>query len=1014
MNFVVGQKIKTRGRLWEIGEARSFPTGQILRLMPVGTLGNDEIEVISSVESVETIPPQDIQWHIGPPKGWEVFHLGIMLSLHQGSEVMQCLSRGRLEIENYQLIPVLKALARPYQRLLIADDVGLGKTIEAMLIMMELIARRRGNRVLVVVPAGLQDQWYDELLDKLGMEFEIYDSDRIRELRREYARGTNPWLNRNRIITSIDFVKRYDIRRTLRGVKWDLVIVDEAHYLAETVAASRIYRTDRSRFGEFISRSDHCENLLLLTATPHNGYSRGFYSLLRLVDPFLTPNGKRINRDMVDPILVRRVKDEIYEDDGVTKKFKGRSIGSISVPMTDEEKELYSEVCRYTQRQWRRSGKDTAVGFAMTIIKKRLISSLHALRMSLNNRYNSLSDEVIDIKAKRGLIKDYWAGTNLTEEQREKVEKELLTAPLDPGALQTEKREIKRLLDLADGIDISRDSKAQTLLKALKKLFAENPQEKVIIFTEYRDTQNSLFEFLSSNGFDGKIEKMHGGMTRKDRRNAQARFFSPEIQILIGTDSASEGLNLQKRCHIIIHNELPWNPNRLEQRNGRVDRWGQKKDVIIRNLYLEDTIEGEILEILKRKVEKIRKELGSVSEIVGATSDLDMESILLSRGGLKQEDSQASRSIAEAEKEIDRYIELGRSTMEQWHEQTVMKSNRFGKEEQEEVTKRKSLSEGVNPSEDEVKNLVETVVKQYGGAINEMEESIFRIDVPQALRRGEFTSPVIERATFKQSLASELDAKTVDYISPVHPLVQSITSRLRSCLYDPEGVMSNARISYRIMNGAPATGILFTFLGSLHYSGRSGSGKLCQEMLVPVFIDLNGTTSLNMERDWELFQSEGIYADFPPNYFEENFEPLFDLLREAASEEAISRLGKELTGKQRGVTEISAKLKDDVFEWKEERKRYIERELSGPPEQLEIIFDEGERIRLEEAEKRRRRKLGEELLLLDKTAQNRIEEIEAESTLRTSDSVELVGALCIIPDYEVMGDRRYYGKVEQS
>ena len=335
-----GQRVRVRARIWEVREAPQVEGGQILSLAPISDGFATDLKVLYPVETVEVLDHQQVPWHLGSGRGFQLLHDGLRLSLKIPPDRVLANRLGRLQVEPYQFDPVLKAFRRPMQRLLIADDVGLGKTVEAMLILLEMIARGRGNRILIVVPAGLQDQWRDdELYRKTGLEFEIFDSDRISEVRREYARGTNPWMTRHRIIASMDFLKRDDIRRTLKGVRWDLVIVDEAHYMAESVSGNNVYKTARSRLGEFLATPEVTDNLLLLTATPHSGYVRGFYSLLKLVDPFLTPRDDRLDRKVIDPVLVRRSKREIYEADGVTRRFKDPQIQTISVEMSPGEED---------------------------------------------------------------------------------------------------------------------------------------------------------------------------------------------------------------------------------------------------------------------------------------------------------------------------------------------------------------------------------------------------------------------------------------------------------------------------------------------------------------------------------------------------------------------------------------------------------------------------------------------------------------------------------------------------
>lgn len=232
--------------------------------------------MIARVEDIEPLPTPRLGSTLADYRRWQDFHAAIACALTPPPGILGGFEQAKIVTEDYQLVPVIRAFERPMQRILLADDVGLGKTIEAILIMLELRARGRGERILIVAPAGLQDQWALELQDKAGLTFEIFDSQRVLEIRQQLHVGRNPWAARRLIITSVDYVKRPDPKRALRDITWDLVVVDEAHYLSETSAQGRTYRTERSRFGTFIA--NQTDNLLLLTATPHNGDPQSLWS----------------------------------------------------------------------------------------------------------------------------------------------------------------------------------------------------------------------------------------------------------------------------------------------------------------------------------------------------------------------------------------------------------------------------------------------------------------------------------------------------------------------------------------------------------------------------------------------------------------------------------------------------------------------------------------------------------------------------------------------------------------
>jgi superfamily II DNA or RNA helicase len=503
----VGQRVQLRGRVWEVEDTSDTGSGQLLSLRnvvdPLETL-----RVIGDVERIEVLPSSELDGPLAPYRDWKILHDALTLTQRPAPGELVGFDQAKITVEDYQLVPTIRAFQRPMQRILIADDVGIGKTVEAIVLMLELRARRRADRVLVICPAGLQDQWSDELLDKAGLDFELFDAQRVREVTQQHQRGENPWDVCRRIITSIDYVKRPDVRRRLRDPKWDLVIVDEAHYLAESSSGNKTYRTARSRFGQFISRQT--DSLILLTATPHTGDPQSFYSLISLIDDRLVASPSEMTRKRTEPIVVRRYKKDIRDPTDPTRsRFADIDVQTIAVPFASkEEAELYRLVHRYTQRRWKRAGADTALGFAMTVIKKRLVSSRAALLKTLEARKASLSDEAPDIDVSRGLVADYRAGAPLTEEERALAEARVMGAPpIDAEDRARERKELDRLIAVARAVP-GEDAKAEHLRRELDELVSgasTGKREKAIVFTEFRDTHEFLKQFLERNGYAGKI-----------------------------------------------------------------------------------------------------------------------------------------------------------------------------------------------------------------------------------------------------------------------------------------------------------------------------------------------------------------------------------------------------------------------------------------------------------------------------------------------------------------------------
>ncbi|MBU0471786.1 MAG: DEAD/DEAH box helicase family protein, partial [Nanoarchaeota archaeon] len=485
--FEEGQYVEVRGQRWQILEVRPFEDSTLLNLYGVDEQNKGKTaNLFDTIDEIKPIGSKDLKLPDRPGlyPNWKSIHDSILFSLVHNREILASINYGRLSIEKYQLIPVKKALKKPIVRFLIADDTGLGKTIEAGLLMMELISRGRGKKIMIVTPAALQDQWKDEMSEKFNMDFTIYDSEAIQEKISEIPVGDNPWQYNEKIITSIDYVKRDDIKKLLKNIEWDLVIVDEAHYLSKTNLSS-----DRWRFGEFIK--DKTENLIFLTATPHNGYSQSFFSLIQMLNEAVIPDLSKPDRDKATEYYTRRLKNQIYVDG--KRKFTDRLVQNVpDLKLNSHEQEIYEEICEFAKKRWRLAKKDNrqmAEAFAMVVLKKRLLSSFEALKISLNNLLETAEPEEYNVNSERSNFRAYKDGL-ATEKQSEAIEKKLIRS-----ISNRDKNKIKKLLDKIDVVISHGDSKKKRLLKLLDGVFQSDPTFKVIIFTEYRDTKSALKKY---------------------------------------------------------------------------------------------------------------------------------------------------------------------------------------------------------------------------------------------------------------------------------------------------------------------------------------------------------------------------------------------------------------------------------------------------------------------------------------------------------------------------------------
>lgn len=595
-------------------------------------------------------------------------------------KALQSPFRSGIEIDDYQLDPVVRALAMPRVNLLIADDVGLGKTIEAGLVIQELILRHRARAVLILCPSSLQIQWKEEMRDKFGLEFRIVDSEAISELRRKRGIHVNPWTHFPRLITSIDFLKRERPLRLFRDAlpaghqptyprRYDLLIVDEAHNVAPSGRGK--YATDSMRTQAVRMLAPHFEHKLFLSATPHNGYRESFAALLELLDNQRFARAVLPDRAQLEAVMVRRMKSELKLRWDGTRRFAERLVCHLEVPYTDAERRAHLALKQYTALRIKTAQTDAqrfAAEFVLKLLKKRLFSSPAAFRITLDKHRKSISGSeaaFAGTTAWRRQIESAEDDYANDEEYESSTEDalEAASAALTAGGQQATVllRELGEFAETATGRP---DSKAQALINWLNSHIRPNgvwSNQRVIIFTEYCATQKWLLDLLAPEGFltGGRLLTMYGGMPKDDRERIKAAFqASPvdsPVRILLATDAASEGVNLQNHCSNLIHYEIPWNPNRMEQRNGRIDRHGQKAtEVHIFHFVAKGfdaaapaTSVGDLeadLEFLMRaalKIETIREDLGKVGPVIAS----QVEEAML--GKRKDLDTRAAEQGAE-------------------------------------------------------------------------------------------------------------------------------------------------------------------------------------------------------------------------------------------------------------------------------------------------------------------------------------------------------------------------------
>jgi len=547
------------------------------------------------------------------------------------------LSMSRVDPLPHQLEAIYDHMLKlPRVRFLLADDAGAGKTIMAGLLLRELKLRGLVERTLVVCPANLTFQWQRELKEKFDEQFLVM---RGFDLRVQY--GVNQWLQRTQIITSLDLAKREDILPSLRQAKWDLVVVDEAHRMS---AAAEDKKSMRYRLGELLR--DTTDHYVLLTATPHKGDPLNFTLFLRLLDEDAFADVRSIREAMERrraPFYLRRLKEAMVyfpeqQPDGTwaaKKIFTKRIPHTVNFTIDGAEFDLYREVTHFVKSQSARAAareddpRARAVGFLMTLYQRRLASSTFAVQRSLENRAQRLDtalkrgkellEEVVEIPDPEDL-------EEMDEAEREKWEERLalMSVARNPQELREEIDDLLRLAKMAEDVETAGiEAKLSKLKKVLQdEGFFDRPDQRLLIFTEFKDTLDYLVERLRDWGF--RVGFIHGGMKSGSREEpgsrlwAEQQFKDGHIQILVATEAAGEGINLQF-CHILFNYDIPWNPNRLEQRMGRIHRYGQLYDCLIFNFVATNTVEGRVLEKLLERLQEIRDALDedAVFNVVG-------------------------------------------------------------------------------------------------------------------------------------------------------------------------------------------------------------------------------------------------------------------------------------------------------------------------------------------------------------------------------------------------------------
>jgi len=741
------------------------------------------------------------QWE---KESWR-FDLRQMAARFLAGNVGGQLSDARTEILPHQIFTAHKVVSSAKRRFLLADEVGLGKTIEAGMIWQALAQRGQAKRTLIICPAGLTVQWQEEMQDKFGQFFEIFQRD---------FHTINPriWDLKACAIASLDCLKRREHKeKLLENRKWDLIIFDEAHRLsARDYGESKTEKTQNYRLAEDLK--DHTDALLLVTATPHQGdasHSR-FRHLLGLLDNKIDFGGLEEGTQTLWSYAVRESRGNGYRpykeyilrtpkmnvtDSQGKKIFRGRDTHALRFPMFKDEATFYHEVSKYIAAGYRMvehlkdRNRRLAIGFVLTVFQKLASSSTHAIKAALYGRKMRLQDKYKRLPDTVESLEPLWeqADERFEGEFEEKVAWRLKT---EEEFVREELKELERLIIMP----VKQDRKLVELKELVKQVFKESDKaekEKILIFTEYRKTQDHLVEELEKAFGKGSVVIINGDMKLDQRKTSVQRFRDDEhVRFLVSTESGGEGINLQF-CHVLVNYDLPWNPMRIEQRVGRIYRFGQTKRVQVYNFRTKETVEDKIYGFLEQKIEIAARALAKVT-------------------GEDPEDIKSSM-LGQLETEVDYNAIYKRAIVEQDIEQS--------KEEIEEGIKKAQLAYEI------ATNSLFRDVSGYSFANYEKE---LKTDVDlEALK--EFT----ER--FLQHHRRQIQKKDglIEFLTPDVLKGPGIEERYSKVTFDRKAAIDNPDLTFFAL-GHPLVDKMLKFCGDVGFSGycagrqiESGKVKPC-------------------------------------------------------------------------------------------------------------------------------------------------------------------------------------------
>jgi superfamily II DNA or RNA helicase/predicted nucleotidyltransferase len=724
-------------------------------------------------------------------------------------------------------------LTRQPLRFLLADDPGAGKTIMAGLLIKELIVRGDLRRCLIVAPGSLVEQWQAELQLKLGLEFELVAREAI-----ETSASGNPYADKNFVVARLDHLARNeDVQAKLRHTDWDLVVVDEAHKMSAHWFGSEVKETARYRLGQLLG--EITRHLLLMTATPHSGKDEDFQLFMALLDRDRFEGRPRAGARQLEAqgMMRRLVKEKLLKFDG-RPLFPERLASTVTYELSPPERRLYDEVTDYVREEMGRAeglqqqgqgSRGAIVGFALTILQRRLASSPEAILRSLERRRERLERRLRELEFRQLLpersldaIAERWRVSeeefeeqleDRPEEEAAEIEETVVdeaSAAQTAGELRAEIETLKHLELLAVEVRNSRtdrkwDEFARLLQESAVMRDSHGARRKLIVFTEHRDTLNYLQARTGTVLGQNAVVSIHGGLRREERQRAQETFIlDPEVTVLVATDAAGEGVNLQ-RANLLVNYDLPWNPNRIEQRFGRIHRIGQTEVCHMWNLVAAETREGLVFERLFEKLSAQGKALGGqVFDVLGQVfAEQSLRDLLIE--AIRYGDRPEVRA------RLDQVVDaaVGENLKRALRERALI-SDVLSPVEVEAVRERMEEAAARRLQPHFIRSFFIEAFGQLGGQISRRESGRFEIrHVPAEVRAQEqeirATRPILrryERVTFEKELVSPSGQMRAELIAPGHPLLDAVVHLVlerhrsllqRALIYLEDAIQSSAR-----------------------------------------------------------------------------------------------------------------------------------------------------------------------------------------------------------------------------